>query len=435
MAFEAGFLAESSYALLAQRISLRSARVVVVGMGYVGAQVALAQVRAGFRVAGLDSDLKRLSEIRGSRDFDEPTADALTCSDDAHLLESADVVVICVGTPLNPNGEPDLTALASASRTVAGLLHPGELVIVESTVYPGATEGLVRDILDQSGLVCGEDYFLAYAPERVDPGNTWFGFRNTPKLVGGITPGARQLATLFYSLSVDEVHEVSAPRVAEMAKLYENTYRAVNISFVNEISLVCHEMDIDVWEMLEAAGTKPFGLQVFRPGPGIGGHCIPVDPFYLSWKAREYGVQVGFVDHVARVNWQIARHIADEIARLLGDRGKCLKGASVLVLGVAYKADVADIRESPALRILPRLLARGANIAYHDPHVPELALPDACLRSVPLAPDVLRSVDCALILADHADVDYESVVRHAPLVYDTRNVTRRFRPASNVVVL
>lgn len=434
--FDANLAPESSYASLSRRIFQRKARTAVIGMGYVGTQVAHALVTAGYPVLGLDVDPARLTLGREARDLASQMANgSFALTNDANRLAEADVITICVGTPIDRHEEPDLSALSRAATAVAHALRPGQLVILESTVYPGATEELLRGILDGSGLVCGEDYFLAYAPERVDPGNEAYRFKNTPKLVGGVTPEATSLAAAFYGACVDDVVEVSSPRVAEMAKLYENTYRAVNISFTNEIMLLCHEMGIDVWEMLAAAGTKPFGLQIFRPGPGIGGHCIPVDPFYLSWKAREYGFHLGFIEEVSRLNWQVAHHVVDRAARLLSDVGKALRGACILTLGVAYKADTADIRESPALRILPELERRGATILYHDPYLPAMALPSHVIESTTLTPTILGEADLTLVLTDHHSVDYEAVVRHAHLIYDTRGVTRPYLPSPNVVLL
>ncbi|MDA8344490.1 MAG: nucleotide sugar dehydrogenase [Thermaerobacter sp.] len=436
MALDPDRFDEAPHATLSQRIRSRTARVAVIGMGYVGSQLALAQAEAGYHVLGIEVDPVRLTQLKLATDLSSRIAGgSLQLTNDVQALSTADVIAICVGTPLSRNHEPDVGPLCSAAAAVGSTLHPGQLVIVESTVYPGATEELVRGILDDRGLVCGEDYFLAYAPERVDPGNQRYRFRNTPKLVAGVTPEAGSLAKAFYSSAVEQVLEVSEPRIAEMAKLYENAYRAVNISFVNEMMLLCHHMGIDVWEVLSAAESKPFGIQIFQPGPGIGGHCIPVDPFYLSWKAREYGFQIGFIEQVARVNWQVARHVVQQVSTALSDSGKSLRNAKLLVLGVAYKADVADVRESAALRILPELRKLGAQVRYHDPLVAELEVDGEHLRSVDLTPDALASSDCVLVLTDHSGVDYEAVVRYAPLVYDTRNATRLQLPSPNVLRL
>jgi len=425
-----------------ERIETRTARVAVVGLGYVGLPLAETFAWAGYPVLGFDIDRRkveqlkngtsyighisaeRVNELIGTRRFDA-TADPSRFAD-------ADVVIICVPTPLNENREPDLSYIADTGRMLRPHLRAGQLIVLESTTYPGTTEDLLQPILEESGLVAGEDFFLAYSPEREDPGNRDYATRNIPKVVGGVNFSSRELAIALYEPVVDGVVPVSSTRVAEACKLLENTYRAVNIALVNELKGVFHAMEIDIWEVIEAAKTKPFGFQAFYPGPGLGGHCIPIDPFYLTWAARKYEVNTRFIELAGEVNTAMPSIVLSRIAEALNDRGKPFKGSRVCVLGVAYKKDVDDPRESPAFPILEMLEQRGAVITYNDPHIPKLprmrrhALQ---LDSRTLTEEFLAGQDCIVIVTDHSAYDFEWITRHARLIVDTRNATEGCRTA------
>jgi UDP-N-acetyl-D-glucosamine dehydrogenase len=351
-------------------------------------------------------------------------AGRLAATTDPSRIREASAVIICVPTPLTQHHVPDLHAVESAARMVATHLQPCHLVVLESTTYPETTDGFLRPILEESGLRAGIDFALAFSPERIDPGSTGssgFTLRNTPKLVGGLTPACTERAVALYQSIVDHVVPVSSPRVAEMAKLFENIFRNVNIALVNELSMLCDQMGLNVWEVLDAAGTKPFGFMRFSPGPGVGGHCIPVDPFYLTWKAREYGMHTRFIELAGEINENMPRYVANQVVRALNGQQKSLNGAKVLALGIAYKANISDLRESPAVRVIEELRAGGGQISYHDPHVPSVEIAGKTLQSVPLTEDALASSDCCVILTDHAAVDYALVAARAPLIVDTRN--------------
>jgi len=423
---------------LRERLAQRRAVVGVVGLGYVGLPLAVEQSRAGFRVIGLDDNAEKVARVnRGENYIPDVASEALAAAVAAgHLaattqyadLTAADVIVVCVPTPLTPNQEPDLSYILSVAERVRAIMRPGQLVVLESTTYPGTTEEVLRPILETSGLELGREFFLAFSPERVDPGNARFQTRNTPKLVGGVTAVCGELAHTFYSQSLDTVIGVSSPAVAEMAKVFENTYRAVNIALVNEMALLCDRMGLDVWQVLEAAGSKPFGIQIFYPGPGVGGHCIPLDPFYLAWKAREYDFPTRFIELAGEINLKMPYFVVDKVQTLLNDEKQALNGSHILLLGVAYKRDINDPRESPALKVLELLEAKGAEVVYHDPEVPEVR-PQAAfprtLSAVPLTVDRLKWADAVIITTDHTRVDYRLVREHARLVLDTRNAMAR----------
>ena len=363
-------------------------------------------------------------------------AGRLAATADFARLAAADAVLICVPTPLTPQREPDMTYIVRTAEQVRATLRPGQLVVLESTTYPGTTEGLLRDLLEASGLVAGRDFFLAYSPEREDPGNAAFSTSNTPKVVGGLDEVSGELAERLYAAVVGKTVRVSSARAAEATKLMENIFRAVNIALVNELKVVYDRMGIDVWEVCDAAATKPFGFMRFDPGPGWGGHCIPVDPFYLSWKAREHGMTARFIELAGEVNVRMPEYVLEKLTAALNARGKPLKGSRVLLLGLAYKRNVDDTRESPAFVLLDRLLAAGAEVGYHDPHLPRApqvrAWPDLPpLESAPLTRELLRSRDAVVVVTDHAAVDYAAVARWAPLIVDTRGVFRGDLP--NVV--
>ncbi len=417
----------------------------VVGMGYVGLPLAIEFAEAGLRVTGVEKSQDKLSALAKGESYVEDVADerlaplvssgAIRATDDYSALGGVDAVIICLPTPLDANREPDLSMLVAGARETARSVRPGALVVLESTTYPGTTREVLMPILEGGGRRVGEDFFLAFSPERVDPGNKRYTIRNTPKVVGGITDECTRRAAALYETVVDEVHVVSGPESAEFSKLLENIFRGVNIALINEISLLCNRMGVDVWEVVEAARTKPFGFMPFYPGPGLGGHCIPIDPFYLSWRARAFDMTTEFIELAGRVNVNMPYHAVSRISAALNVRRKPLNGSRVLLLGVSYKPNVGDTRESPALKIFELLREAGARVSYHDPHVPELAAEKA--SSTPLSNGELTGADCAVIVTDHDAVDLGSVVREAPLVVDLRNAVRKRlgRLPKNVEVL
>jgi UDP-N-acetyl-D-glucosamine dehydrogenase len=436
-----GETAEERVARLLERIRSREARVGVVGLGYVGLPLTLVFNEKGFPVAGFDLDAEKAKALAAGRSYirhidAERVARAnatgrYTATADFRGISECDAVLICVPTPLTPQREPDMTYVVATSREIAENLREGQLVVLESTTYPGTTDELVRGILEEkTGLRCGEDFFLAFSPEREDPGNPRFGTATIPKVVGGVDERSGDLAQALYDAVIDaRTVRVSHSRAAEATKLVENIFRAVNIALVNELKIVFDRLGIDIWEVLDAASTKPFGFMRFNPGPGWGGHCIPLDPFYLVWKAREYGVTPKFIELAGEVNIQMPHYVLGKLQLALNDRGKPLRGSRVLVLGLAYKKDVDDARESPAFELIDGLLRLGANVEYHDPHVAKAprmrTWPDLPpMQSTPLTAENLASQDAVLIVTDHSAVDYELVAEHAPLVVDTRGVYR-----------
>jgi UDP-N-acetyl-D-glucosamine dehydrogenase len=425
-------------ALLLDRIHSRAARAGVVGLGYVGLPLAVELARAGFRTTGIDVDGSKVQGINGGTSYipDVPATDVaeltaagrLDATTDFAAIERLDTINICVPTPLRKTKDPDLSFVVSAVEQIATRLRPGQLVVLESTTYPGTTEEVVRPLLERRGLRVGRDVFLAFSPERVDPGNPTFHTRNVPKVVGGCTPDCGELAAALYGTAIERIVPVSSTRVAEMVKLLENTFRAVNIGLVNELALMCDRLGIDVWEVVDAAKTKPFGFMPFYPGPGLGGHCIPIDPFYLSWKARQNGFEARFIELAGHVNGAMPHFVADKIAEALNTRRKAVNGSSVLVAGVTYKRDIGDLRESPSLDVMGILRARGADVAFTDPHVPQLDARvsgmGSALASVPLTGASLAAFDCVAILTDHSAFDYALMVAHADLIVDTRNAIK-----------
>ena len=417
---------------LSRRIEKRSAHLAVIGLGYVGLPLAVEFGEAGFHVSGIDLNEDRVRQLQRGRSYiqDVPTAAVrnltragrLEATGDFSVLKHVDAVNVCVPTPLSKHRDPDVSHVVAAAEEVARYLHPGMLVVLESTTYPGTTDELILPLLEKTGMKVGRDFFLAFSPERVDPGNPKFNTRNIPKVVGGVTPRCTEMAVQLYRQRLDHVVPVSSPQVAEMVKLLENTFRSVNIGLVNELALMCARLKIDVWEVIRAAATKPFGFMPFYPGPGLGWHCIPIDPFYLSWKARGSGFEARFIELAGSVNAQMPEHVVNLVAEGLNVRGKPVRGSRVLVLGVAYKADIDDTRESPSLDIMETLRERGARIEYSDPHVPELRFAGKRLRSVKLSPAQLRRFDCVIVATAHRGVPYASVLRHSKLVVDTRNV-------------
>ncbi len=426
--------ANPAAAVLIRKIENRSARLAVIGLGYVGLPLAVEFAQAGFEVTGIDVDAERVRKLLAGVSYirDVPTRDVrdlvrsgrLTATADFSVLKRMHAVNVCVPTPLSKQRDPDMSFVVAAAEQVARHLKPGVLVILESTTYPGTTDELILPLLEKTGLKVGRDFFLAFSPERVDPGNAHFNTRNIPKIVGGVTPACTEVALRLYSQRLEQVVPVSSPQVAEMVKLLENTFRSVNIGLVNEIALLCKRLKIDVWEVIGAAATKPFGFMPFYPGPGLGGHCIPIDPFYLSWKARASGFEARFIELAGHINAQMPAYVVDLVAESLNRRGKSVHGSRVLVLGVAYKAGIDDIRESPSLDIMQTLIERGARVEYSDPFVPTLAFAGRRLKSVPLSATQLRRFDCAVIATAHPNVPYASVLRHSRGVVDTRNALK-----------
>jgi UDP-N-acetyl-D-glucosamine dehydrogenase len=405
-------------------------RVGVIGMGYVGLPLATTLAEAGVAVIGLDAVQSKVDMLNRGESYVEDidsdrlaplVADGLvqaTTSWDA--MKWVDTVIICLPTPLDEHREPDLSAVLGAAESLSQRLRSGQLVVLESTTYPGTTRDELAPILERSGLVAGRDFHVAFSPERVDPGRVDWTTRTTPKVIGGLTPDCTRRAMDVYGAACDNLVAVSSPEIAEMTKLLENIFRSVNIALVNEMAMLCDRMGIDVWEVIDAAATKPFGFMPFRPGPGLGGHCIPIDPFYLTWKAREYEFHTEFIELAGKINSQMPAFCVGKLARALNSRRKPINGSRILVVGVAYKADVNDMRESPALKVIDLLVEEGAQIAYHDPHVPLLA--KLGLRSVPLEAELLRGLDAVAVVTAHSGVDWDLVAREAPLVVDFRNV-------------
>jgi UDP-N-acetyl-D-glucosamine dehydrogenase len=412
----------------------------IMGLGYVGLPLAVAFAEEGHDVVALDTDGRKVDAIRRRESYIEDipserlaaVADRIEATTQPQRLARCDAVLICVPTPLTANREPDLGPLIAATRALSGVVRAGQLVVVESTTYPGTTRERVAPMLEESGLVAGQDFHVAFSPERVDPGRTDFTLRTTPKVVGGLTDACADRAVALYEIVCDTVVRVSNPDAAELAKLLENIFRSVNIALVNEMAMLADRMGIDIWEVVDAAATKPYGFMRFDPGPGMGGHCLPVDPFYLSWRAREFDMTAEFIELAGKVNQNMPYHCVAKIERVLNDAAKPVRGSRIAVFGVSYKAGVGDMRESPALKIIQVLRGLGADIAYHDPHVPELTEHD--LRSVSFD-DALDGADLAVIVTAHPGVDHEAIVERAPLVLDLRGVTRRGSGDRSAVLL
>jgi UDP-N-acetyl-D-glucosamine dehydrogenase len=429
---------------LKRKIEDRSARVHVIGLGYVGLSLAVELARAGFTVRGIDVDLERVASLNHGHSYlvDVPTetltpfvsSGRLTATTAFDEVGQADALIICVPTPLRKSKEPDISFIVASLESLLPHLHQGQLLVLESTTFPGTTEEVVQPRLEAAGLVVGVDVFLAFSPERVDPGNRKFTTANIPKVVGGVTPSCTELAACLYRHVTTSVFEASSPRVAETAKLLENTFRSVNIALANELAFACRKIGVDPWEVIEAAATKPFGFMPFYPGPGIGGHCIPVDPLYLSWKVRLTGYEAQFIALADQINRAMPEHVVHLVAGALNDRGRAVRGSSILVLGVTYKADVNDIRESPALEIIEHLMKQGAHVSYADPFTPQLALEGHKLSAVEPTPEALAAADCVLILTNHSSFNYAVIAERAPLVVDTRNAMRTFRGSRSSII-
>lgn len=438
-------MSNATAALLA-RIQNKTATVGIIGLGYVGLPLARAFTAAGIRVLGFDIDPGKVAKLNAGKSYIKQIPDAAVAgmraggfeaTDRFDRLNEPDAVLVCVPTPLTESREPDLTYVVNSAQAIAAKLRKGQLVVLESTTYPTTTRNVVLPILERGGLVAGRDFFVAFSPEREDPGNATFSVTSIPKVVGGLDDGSGDVACALYGAVVPKVVRVSTPEVAEACKILENTYRAINIALVNEMKVLYDRMGIDVWEVIEAAKTKPFGFQAFYPGPGLGGHCIPLDPFYLSWIAKHYGFNTRFIELAGEVNTAMPAYVVSKVADALNDAGKAVKGSRVLILGMAYKKDIDDPRESPGFELMDLLLKKGAAVTYNDPHIPELPRmrhwPHLSMASTPLTPEFLASQDAVLIATDHTAFDYKFIVEHSKLVIDTRNATKGVADRENVV--
>lgn len=434
--------------MILEKIANRTARAGVIGLGYVGMSVAVAIANAGFRVTGIDICEEKIGRLKqGVSDVPDVTdavlarllrSGLLQVTTDFRCLQELDTVTICVPTPLGENRTPDMRFIDAAVEQVATYLPQGQLVILESTTYPGTTEEVVLPKLTAtSGAMrqVGQDFYLAYSPERIEPGNSTYDMTNTPKIIGGITPACAHVAESFYGQFVHKTYSVSSPRAAEMVKLLENTFRSVNIGLINEVALICDRMGLDVWEVIDAAATKPFGFMPFYPGPGLGGHCIPVDPHYLSWKAEMYQYHARFIELATEINAEMPKYVLEKIGAALNLAGKSLRGAKLLIVGVTYKKDIADTRESPALEVIRLILDKKAEFLYHDPYVECLSLGNGeTSLSEPLTVPLVESADCVVILTDHGSIDYSWLVGHAQRVVDTRNATRHVKQGREKII-
>lgn len=429
---------------LAKKLTSKKARIGIIGLGYVGLPLAVALAAENFRITGIDLNAQKvkrvntgdsyISDVDGVRLTDVVENKRLSATTDFNKLANLDVVVICVPTPISQSKAPDLSYVVRATEDVSRYIHKGQLIILESTTYPGTTEEVVLPLLAQSGLTVGKDFYLAFSPERVDPGNKNFLLRNTPKVIGGVTPKCTKMASLLYSSVADEIITVSSPEVAETTKLFENVFRNVNIALVNELTVLCHKMGISAYEVIEAASTKPFGFMRFNPGPGVGGHCIPVDPYYLAAKAKEYDFHSKFIESAGEVNENMPYFVVELIAEALNQRGKPTKGSKVLILGVAYKKNINDVRETPAVRVIKSLKEKGATVIYNDPFVETLHVNGTSMVSKALTKQLLNSADCTVILTNHSVYNYTDVVQQSQLVVDTRAATKDIKDCRNKII-
>lgn len=420
-----------------EKIENRTAKIGVVGLGYVGLPLAVLQAKTGFTVYGIDEVPQKVEMVNQGNNYILDVVDKelrevvhqkrLEATTDFSILAQCDVILICVPTPLTRNKEPDISAIEKVVGHLAAHAHPHMLVVLESTTYPGTTEEVILPALTAQGLTVGEDLFVAFSPERVDPGNEDFKTHNTFKLVGGVTEACREVAKTFYEQSIVKIFPLSSPRVAEMAKVFENVFRSVNIALVNELTLLCERMDINVYEVIDAAATKNFGFMPFYPGPGVGGHCIPLDPYYLAWKSKEYDVHTRFIELAGEINENMPYFVVNKLQKLLNAHGRCLKGSTIFILGVTYKADIEDPRESPATKVMELLQREGAVLQYSDPYTPALVIQGQQYKSVPVTEEQLANSACALILTAHSAFDYQQVVDHSRFVFDTRNGTKHVK--------
>ena len=432
---------------LIKKLKEKEARVAILGLGYVGLPLAVVFAEAGFYVTGIDPDSRKVDSLKKSISYipDVKTADVekfvksghLTATTDFSVLKDMDAVSICVPTPLRQTGDPDMSFIISATEELAKYIHKGVVVVLQSTTYPGTTRELLLPKLGiEHGLKVGEDWFLAFSPERVDPGREDYTTKNTPKVMGGITEACGEVATAWYEGAIDNVFRVSSAEAAEMAKLLENTFRMINIGLVNELAIMCERLDVDVWEVIDAAATKPFGFMKFTPGPGLGGHCIPIDPLYLSWKMKSFNYNARFIELASEINTNMPRYVVSRVMEALNDRAKALKGSKVLVLGAAYKPDIDDVRESPALDVIGLLQKKGALVEYHDPYIPHIhhEYDGWKMDSVKDLMQAVKAADAVVIVTNHTEYDYKAIVESAKFVFDTRNATRKFVKYSEKVV-
>jgi len=433
---------------LLQKIDERKMVCGVVGLGYVGLPLAVEKAKAGFRTVGFDVQAEKVDLVNAGKNYigdvvDSDLSDLVSCgrlsaTSDFRKIGEADFIAICVPTPLDDHQQPDISYVKASAESIAGQLKKGSIVVLESTTYPGTTEELLKPILERgSGLVCGTDFYLGFSPERVDPGNLIYKTKNTPKVVGAIGPDAAQVISHMYRAVLDsEVFTVSSPAVAEMEKILENTYRNINIGLINELAMLCNRMGINIWEVVDAAKSKPYGFQAFYPGPGLGGHCIPLDPYYLSWKAREYGFHTSMIESSMMINDNMPRYCVSRAGEILNRAKKALNGSRVLVLGAAYKQDIGDYRESPAIHVMEELRKSGAEVSYYDPYVPEYCHRGESFRSIPaLDAGVLESADLVMVATAHTNVDYELVQRHAKAVFDTKNAMKSVKDRDRIELL
>ena len=432
----------SSFENLLNKIESRKAVIGVVGLGYVGLPLAVEKAKAGYQVIGFDVQESRVNQVNEGNNYIGDVVDAdlaemiksglLVATTDYARIAEVDAVAICVPTPLDNYMQPDTSYVESSAGEIAKFAHKEMLVVLESTTYPGTTEEIIKPVLEKRGFVVGEDIFIAYSPERVDPGNKLYNTKNTPKVVGGITPNCTKVAAALYqSVLEGEIHEVSSPAVAEMEKIFENTFRHINIALANEMAILCNKMGIDVWEVIDAAKTKPYGFMAFYPGPGLGGHCIPIDPFYLTWKAREFNYHTRLIELAGEINNSMPEFVVTKAMEILNEYGKSLKGAKVAALGIAYKKDIDDVRESPSLDIVSMLNARGAEVYPVDSNVKTFKLDGGIVETVELTEKLLQEVDMVLILTDHSDFDYSLISESSKVIFDTRNAMKNVSRGSN----
>ncbi|TAJ26012.1 MAG: nucleotide sugar dehydrogenase [Nitrospirae bacterium] len=431
--------------MLLEKIKNRTAVIGVVGLGYVGLPLAVLQAKTGYKVVGVDEMAEKIERVNRGENYISDVDNAelsqavgagrLTATTDFAALRGCDVVLICVPTPLTKNKEPDISAVVSVTKQLAKYVHPEMLVVLESTTYPGTTEEVILPTLTEGGLKVGQEIFVAFSPERVDPGNHSFKTHNTFKLVGGVTPACLTAARTFYEQSIVKIFPLSSPRVAEMTKVFENVFRSVNIALVNELAQLCDRMGLNVYEVIDAAATKNFGFMPFYPGPGVGGHCIPLDPYYLAWKSKEYDMHTRFIELAGEINEGMPYYVLAKLQRLLNRHGRCLNGADILVLGVTYKADVADWRETPAIKVMELLQRESVKLTYADPFTPSVEIEGRSYAAVEATDERLERCACALVLTAHSAFDFERIVRHAPLVFDTRNGTKTVTGKKDNVVL
>lgn len=430
---------------LLERIQNRSAELAVIGMGYVGLPLAVEFAEAGFSVTTVDVDTRKVDAVNSGVSYieDIPTARLKPLVDSGKLKATAnyadirhvDAISICVPTPLRKTKDPDMSYIVQSIASISEIAHEGLLVILESTTYPGTTEEVIQPKLEEKGLVAGETVFIAFSPERIDPGNKAYGVRNTPKVVGGITPACSELAAALYGTGVDKIIRVSSTTSAEMVKLLENTFRAVNIGLVNEMAVMCDKLGIDVWEVISAAATKPFGFMPFYPGPGLGGHCIPIDPHYLSWKLKTLNYNARFIELASEINTAMPLYVINKVVEALNNSSKAVRGSRIVVLGVAYKRDIDDVRESPALDVIELLRHKGADVVYHDPHVPSLRLEGGNrMETCEYSTQLLAEADCVVIVTDHSTYNWAEVLEHSPVIVDTRNALGKIKGTSDKVV-